>query len=63
MSIFKRDEATGEEIAHEVSTPHGTCFVTSFPHMYEGSSGYTVDEVRGHSRADGGGFVIDRPAS
>lgn len=60
MPMFKRDEKTGEEIAHEVTTPHGTSFVSSFPHMYEGQPGYAVDEVRGHSRADGGGFVIDR---
>lgn len=60
MSMFKRDANTGEEIAHEVTTPAGTRFVTGqHAHCYEGQPGYTVDEVRGHSREDGGGFVID----
>lgn len=59
--MFKRDSETGEEIAHEVTTPAGATFVTfSFAHLYQGNPDYTVDEVRGHSREDGGGFVIDR---
>lgn len=56
---FRRDKGTGEEIAHHVTTPHNTSFVTrDFAHVYEGQPGYIVQEVRGHSRADG--FVIER---
>jgi hypothetical protein len=59
MSMFKRDEKTGEEIAHHVTTPYGTSFVTGqHAHLYQDNPGYTVEEVRGHSRPDG--FVIDR---
>ena len=57
--MFRRDSETGEEIAHHVTTPHGTTFVTgSFAHVYQDNPDYTVEEVRGHSRPDG--FVIDR---
>jgi len=61
MAMFKRDSETGEEIAHRVTTPAGTRFVTGqHAHLYQDNPGYTVAEVRGHTRADGGGFVIDR---
>lgn len=57
--MFERDEETGEEIAHKVTTPHDTTFVTSsFAWAYRDNPGYTVQEVRGHSRPDG--FVIER---
>jgi hypothetical protein len=56
--VFRRDEQTGEEIAHRVTTPHNTTIISAFPHMYEDSPGYEVEEVRGHSRADG--FVVTR---
>jgi hypothetical protein len=56
---FRRDTDTGEEIAHHITTPYNTTFVTrDFAHVYEGQPGYTVQEVRGTSRPDG--FVIER---
>jgi hypothetical protein len=57
--MFQRDSDTGEEIAHHVTTPHNTTFVTGqHAHAYEGQPGYTVQEVRGHTGPNG--FVIDR---
>jgi hypothetical protein len=57
--MFRRDNDTGEEIAHRVTTPHDTTFVTgSFAHVYQGQPGYSVEEVRGHSTP--AGFVVDR---
>ena len=56
--MFRRDEDTGEEIAHLVTTPNGYTIVSAFPHMYEDSPGYTVDEVRGHTTEKG--FIVDR---
>lgn len=59
--MFKRDSETGEEIAHRVTTPYNTTIISAFPHVYEGSPGYEVEEVRGHSRPDG--FVVERTVS
>jgi hypothetical protein len=55
--MFQRDTETGEEIAHHITTPHDTTFVTGqHAHLYQDNPGYTVQEVRGHSQPDG--FVI-----
>jgi hypothetical protein len=56
--MFRRDDETGEEIAHLVTTPNGYTIVSAFPHMYEDNPDYTVDEVRGHTEARG--FIVDR---
>jgi len=57
--MFRLDQETGEEIGHRVTTPYDTTFVTGHhAHVYEGQPGYTVEEVRGHSRPDG--FVVER---
>ena len=57
--MFRRDDDTGEEIAHRVTTPYDTTFVTgSFAHLYQDNPGYTVEEVRGHTTERG--FIVDR---
>jgi len=60
--MFRRDNETGEEIAHRVTTPYNTTFVTGqHAHLYQDNPGYEVEEVRGHTGPNG--FVIDRTDS
>lgn len=54
--MFRRDEKTGEEIAHRVTTPAGYTVITMHPDFHRQTPGAEVEEVRGYSRADG--FVV-----
>jgi hypothetical protein len=54
--VFRRDEKTGEEIAHRVTTPAGYTAITMHPEFHRQTPDAEVQEVRGYSRPDG--FVV-----